>query len=264
MTAQAGAVVPVTGVGSRLSRDRLWHARTVAGDVDPPGPWRRSATAGRVASATAGRHRGRAGVAAEVGAEAGEQDGEAEGFDEVVVGSAVEAGDDVDVVGACGEDDDQQVGEAGPQGAGGVDAARVGQAEVKDEGVVRGAGGFGLGLPRAQTLDVLEPGQLGALVTRKRPFLFGGSAAGTAELTIGALAKHMALLAAASDTPLHSATGLADTPADPCPTEAHDASPPTELVRQRSRQTSSRGYRPTRYTPPSVQVSVSAPGRAGW
>ncbi|WP_459754737.1 nuclear transport factor 2 family protein [Streptomyces sennicomposti] len=72
-----------------------------------------------------------------------------------------------------------------------------------------------LDLPRTQTLDVLELGQLGALVTRKRPFLLAESAAGTAEFTIGALAKDMALLAAASDTPLHSATGLADTPADP-------------------------------------------------
>jgi hypothetical protein len=47
-----------------------------------------------------------------VGAEAGEQDGQAEGFDEVVVGSGVQSGDHVDVVRACGEDDDQQVGEA--------------------------------------------------------------------------------------------------------------------------------------------------------
>ncbi|MFJ7200004.1 MULTISPECIES: nuclear transport factor 2 family protein [unclassified Streptomyces] len=72
-----------------------------------------------------------------------------------------------------------------------------------------------LGLPRAQVLDVLQLGQLGALVTRKRPFLTDGSAAGTAEFTIGALAKDMALLAAASNTPLRSATGLADTPAAP-------------------------------------------------
>lgn len=72
-----------------------------------------------------------------------------------------------------------------------------------------------LGLPRAQVLDVLELGRLGGLVTAKRPFLVGESAAVTAEFTIGALAKDMALLAAASNTPLRGAAGLADTPADP-------------------------------------------------
>ncbi|MFD5033702.1 nuclear transport factor 2 family protein [Streptomyces sp. NPDC058405] len=70
-----------------------------------------------------------------------------------------------------------------------------------------------LGLPRAQTLDVLELGQLGGLVARKRPFLLGEPTAATAEFTVGALDKDMALLAAASDTPLRSATGLADAPA---------------------------------------------------
>ncbi|KUL43802.1 6-phosphogluconate dehydrogenase [Streptomyces sp. NRRL F-4489] len=72
-----------------------------------------------------------------------------------------------------------------------------------------------LGLPRAQTLDILELGRLGGLVTRKRPFLLGAPTAATAEFAIGALAKDMALPAAASDTPLRSATGLADTPAAP-------------------------------------------------
>lgn len=72
-----------------------------------------------------------------------------------------------------------------------------------------------LGLPRAETLDVLELGQLGALVARKRPFLLGEPTAGAAEFTIGALAKDMALLADASDTPLRSATGVADTAAAP-------------------------------------------------
>lgn len=72
-----------------------------------------------------------------------------------------------------------------------------------------------LGLDRAQTLDVLELGQLGGLVARKRPFLTGRSATGTAAFTIGALAKDMALLAAASNTPLRSAADLADTSVDP-------------------------------------------------
>lgn len=58
-----------------------------------------------------------------------------------------------------------------------------------------------LGLRRAQVLDVLELGQLGGLVARKRPFLSDPSAAGAAEFTVGALAKDMDLLAAASDTP---------------------------------------------------------------
>ncbi|MGX4692000.1 nuclear transport factor 2 family protein [Streptomyces sp. JNUCC 63] len=74
-----------------------------------------------------------------------------------------------------------------------------------------------LGLPRAQVLDVLELGQLGKFVTRKRTFLADRSAAtaAPAEFTIGALAKDMALLAAASDSPLRSAADLADAPADP-------------------------------------------------
>ncbi|CAL9447035.1 3-sulfolactaldehyde reductase [Streptomyces sp. enrichment culture] len=70
-----------------------------------------------------------------------------------------------------------------------------------------------LGLPRAQVLDVLELGRLGGLVAHKRPFLDGRADATAAEFTIGALAKDMALLAAASNTPLRSAAGLADAPA---------------------------------------------------
>ncbi|GAA2603549.1 nuclear transport factor 2 family protein [Streptomyces axinellae] len=88
-----------------------------------------------------------------------------------------------------------------------------------------------LGLPREQVLDVLELGQLGRLVARKRAFLTHPSAAvtgtatgigtktgtgtGTAEFTLGALAKDMALLAAASDIPLRGAAHLADTAAGP-------------------------------------------------
>ncbi|MGW6982187.1 nuclear transport factor 2 family protein [Streptomyces sp. NPDC054932] len=72
-----------------------------------------------------------------------------------------------------------------------------------------------LGLPRAQALDILELGRLGELVARKRPFLIGESGAVTAEFTIGALAKDMALLAAASNTPLRSAASPADPSADP-------------------------------------------------
>ncbi|MFE9571775.1 nuclear transport factor 2 family protein [Streptomyces sp. NPDC006692] len=70
-----------------------------------------------------------------------------------------------------------------------------------------------LDLPRAQVLDTLELGQLGALVARKRHLLADQPGTVTAEFTIGALAKDMALLAAASNTPLRSAVGLADTPA---------------------------------------------------
>lgn len=71
-----------------------------------------------------------------------------------------------------------------------------------------------LGLPRDQALDVLELGQLGGLVARKRPFLLGAAAADDAEFTIGALTKDMDLLATATDTPLRSATGLAGAPGD--------------------------------------------------
>ncbi|MGW2459877.1 nuclear transport factor 2 family protein [Streptomyces sp. NPDC001761] len=70
-----------------------------------------------------------------------------------------------------------------------------------------------LGLQRAQALDVLELGQLGGLVARKRSFLDSESPVGAADFTIGALVKDMTLLADASNTPLRSAVGLADTPA---------------------------------------------------
>ncbi|MEV5885036.1 nuclear transport factor 2 family protein [Streptomyces sp. NPDC052020] len=73
-----------------------------------------------------------------------------------------------------------------------------------------------LGLPRAQVLDVLELGQLGGLVARKRPFLTGEPAdAAAAAFTVGALAKDMALLAAATGVPLRSAAELAGSPAGP-------------------------------------------------
>ncbi|MGW9069157.1 nuclear transport factor 2 family protein [Streptomyces yangpuensis] len=78
-----------------------------------------------------------------------------------------------------------------------------------------------LGLPRVQALDVLELGHLGRLVARKRPFLTvepateTGMAPATAEFTVGALAKDMALLAGASGAPLRSAAELAGSPAGP-------------------------------------------------
>ncbi|MGW2822955.1 nuclear transport factor 2 family protein [Streptomyces sp. NPDC001443] len=77
-----------------------------------------------------------------------------------------------------------------------------------------------LGLPRTRTLDVLELGQPGGLVARERPFLLGEPTAATAHFTIAAPAKDMAVPAAASDTPLRSATGLADSPASPADLEA--------------------------------------------
>ncbi|MFD5318431.1 nuclear transport factor 2 family protein [Streptomyces sp. NPDC127098] len=64
-----------------------------------------------------------------------------------------------------------------------------------------------LGLSRDQVLDVLELGPLGGLVARKRPFLLGEPT--TAEFTIGALAKDLALLAAASGRPPGGAAELA-------------------------------------------------------
>lgn len=70
-----------------------------------------------------------------------------------------------------------------------------------------------LGLSRNEALDVLELGQLGGLVVRKRSFLAEpptASATADAEFTIGALAKDMALLAAASPKPVSSAAELAD------------------------------------------------------
>ena len=73
--------------------------------------------------------------------------------------------------------------------------------------------GTALSLHHAQVLNVLELGQLGALVARKLPFLAGTPT--PAEFTIGALAKDMALLADASQSPLRSAAELADSPAGP-------------------------------------------------
>jgi 3-hydroxyisobutyrate dehydrogenase-like beta-hydroxyacid dehydrogenase len=70
-----------------------------------------------------------------------------------------------------------------------------------------------LGLARNEALDVLELGQLGGLVARKRGFLAEpptASATAEAEFTIGALAKDTALLAAASGKPLSAAAELAD------------------------------------------------------
>jgi 3-hydroxyisobutyrate dehydrogenase-like beta-hydroxyacid dehydrogenase len=72
--------------------------------------------------------------------------------------------------------------------------------------------GAALGLPLQQVLDVLELGQLGGLVARKRSFLSGGQV--PAQFTTGALAKDMGLLADASNTPLPSAAALAGEPAD--------------------------------------------------
>lgn len=70
-----------------------------------------------------------------------------------------------------------------------------------------------LGLARNEALDVLELGQLGGLVARKRGFLTEPptvSATAEAEFTIGALAKDMAVLAAASGRPLPAAAELCD------------------------------------------------------
>lgn len=64
-----------------------------------------------------------------------------------------------------------------------------------------------LGLARDRVLDVLARGQLGAFVGRKRAFLSG--AATDAQFTVDALAKDMALLAAATGRPLRLAGELA-------------------------------------------------------
>ncbi|MET9046158.1 nuclear transport factor 2 family protein [Streptomyces sp. NPDC004362] len=74
-----------------------------------------------------------------------------------------------------------------------------------------------LGLSRARVLDILELGHLGSLVARKRPLLTGRPAApnAKAQFTIGALAKDMAVLAAASNVPLRCGAVLADAAADP-------------------------------------------------
>lgn len=70
-----------------------------------------------------------------------------------------------------------------------------------------------LGIPREQALDVLTLGQLGGLVDRKRDMLTGATK--PAEFTVGALAKDMALLSAASRHPLRFAAELGESPAGP-------------------------------------------------
>ncbi|MFJ3582864.1 nuclear transport factor 2 family protein [Streptomyces sp. NPDC090127] len=68
-----------------------------------------------------------------------------------------------------------------------------------------------LGLSRQQALAVLERGQLGGLVARKRPYLLREPVDAPAQFSVDALAKDMALLAAASGAPLRSARSLAGT-----------------------------------------------------
>ena len=84
------------------------------------------------------------GGAAQVGAHAREQLGEPERLDQVVVGAGVEAGDDVELLVAGGEDEDGQLGAGGAQAAADLDAVDVGQPEVEDHepdvGVRRGDG----------------------------------------------------------------------------------------------------------------------------
>ncbi|MEU2547939.1 nuclear transport factor 2 family protein [Streptomyces roseolus] len=69
-----------------------------------------------------------------------------------------------------------------------------------------------LGLPRDRALDVLERGRLGGLASRMRPHLLDGPPPATAEFTIGALAKDLALLAGASRHPLRGGTAPAAEP----------------------------------------------------
>jgi len=58
-------------------------------------------------------------------AQSGQQHGEVERFDQVVVGSGVQTYDDVDLVRARGQDDDQQVGLLGAKSACHLDAVDV-------------------------------------------------------------------------------------------------------------------------------------------
>ncbi len=91
------------------------------------------------------------GGAAQVGADAGEQLGEPERLDQVVVGAGVEAGDDVELLVAGGEDEDGQVGVRGAQPPADVDAVDVGQAEVEDDELDAVVGrGRARGAPRAR------------------------------------------------------------------------------------------------------------------
>lgn len=66
-----------------------------------------------------------------------------------------------------------------------------------------------LGLARADTLDVLARGPLGALVTRKRSILDSTDTSDAAKFTVGALTKDAALLAGATQVPFAAADVIA-------------------------------------------------------
>ncbi|AEW99670.1 nuclear transport factor 2 family protein [Streptantibioticus cattleyicolor] len=87
-----------------------------------------------------------------------------------------------------------------------------------------------LGLPRAEVLDVLELGPLGAFVSRKRAFLDGQHALPPAEFTIGALAKDMELLAGASHVPTRNAAAPADDPEADIAVAATVPAPPDTVL----------------------------------
>ncbi|MFF7815164.1 nuclear transport factor 2 family protein [Streptomyces sp. NPDC007945] len=94
-----------------------------------------------------------------------------------------------------------------------------------------------LALPRDLVLDVLERGQLGGLVARKRSYLLHGPPPATAEFTIGALAKDLALLAATSGHPMRGGTSPFGTPTPsaapapaPVPAPASAAAPMSALA----------------------------------
>jgi len=79
-------------------------------------------------------------LAPEPGTHSGEQLGETEGFGDVVVGTRVEADDDVDLVAAGRDDDDVQLRVAAAQLAAHVDAVDVGQPQVEQDEVGRRTG----------------------------------------------------------------------------------------------------------------------------
>jgi len=168
IVAQSILIAPIIAALTRQTVEDLWteyRDELAAMDVGPLGRIATLIWDGRFSLVTAllagfGR------AAAEVGAEAGQEDGEGERFDQVVVGARVEPGDDVDLVAAGGEDDDEQVGEVRPQVARDVDAVGVGQTEVEQHHVL--GGGAGLRQPaRARTAPrgaIAVPAQPGVQV----------------------------------------------------------------------------------------------------
>ena len=123
---------------------RVRAPRAARGPVD-------GQVAGGERLARAGRRIDR-GRAAQVRADAREELRQPERLDEVVVGAGIQSGDDVELLVACRDDEDGEVGAGVAQATADVDSVHVGEAEVEDD-----------------ELDVLPGRGLGGAAARETP-----------------------------------------------------------------------------------------------